>query len=215
MVFASLTRGCHQVTLSLFASSSLWIKDLRINFIKPVDHCQQTLLSIIIAASDANASWYRLDDCQVPLIYLILVIYKKLKSSSSKCSLDAGNYSIYKIYKITQFTNFLYCLAPPAKYLTFRPSVNVTVSSLSSQNFYSASVRGSLFRLRFWYFMYGQDEGNLTVHLRQAPSLLEPHEVSEIWNTSSRDVRNWQFQQIEKKAARSSSVSKKFLFLTP
>ena len=60
--------------------------------------------------------------------------------------------------------------------------------------------------------MYGQDEGSLTVHLRQADSLVVPHEVSEIWNTSSRGVRNWQFQQIEMNAARSSIVSEKFLF---
>jgi hypothetical protein len=63
------------------------------------------------------------------------------------------------------------------------------------------SPRGHLFRFRFWYFMYGQDDGNLIAHITQDSS------TSVLWSTTSRNVRNWQFQQIEMKAAQSFSVS--------
>jgi hypothetical protein len=49
--------------------------------------------------------------------------------------------------------------------------------------------------------MYGQDDGNLIAHITQGSSF------SVLWNTTSRNVRNWQFQQIEMKAAQSFSVS--------
>ena len=96
----------------------------------------------------------------------------------------------------------LLVLVPSAKYVVFTPTTvgDSIISFLTSETFMQ-SPRGHLFRFRFWYFMYGEDDGNLIAHITQDSS------TSVLWSTTSRDVRNWQFQQIEMKAAQSFSVS--------
>lgn len=61
----------------------------------------------------------------------------------------------------------------------------------------SISGRARLFQLRFWYFVYGQDNGALTAYVEDTVA----------WSSSSRYTRNWQYQQIERKAIETSTVS--------
>ena len=55
--------------------------------------------------------------------------------------------------------------------------------------------------------MYGQDDGNLTASISQSPDLIQVPETSLIWSTDSASVRNWQYKEIEMKAAKRCSVS--------
>ena len=96
--------------------------------------------------------------------------------------------------------NIPFVVDPPAKFILFDlvRSGDAFTPHISTSEF--LSPKGQLFRFRLWYFMYGQDDGDLVVHISEAST-------SSIWSTMSRDVRNWQFQQIEMKAASSFSVS--------
>jgi hypothetical protein len=108
----------------------------------------------------------------------------------TKCTIKSVYYLLHDI---------LIILDPPGKFLMFtQTSRKDSTPSLYTGVF--PSEREHLFRFRFWYFMYGQDDGNLTVYITQ-------RSTSALWNTTSRSVRNWQFQQIEMRIAPSFSVS--------
>ncbi|XP_028402439.1 uncharacterized protein LOC114525371 isoform X2 [Dendronephthya gigantea] len=96
------------------------------------------------------------------------------------------------------------CEDPTAKFLTFRQLPGGSLSSSISQ--FSG---GQLFRLRFWFFIYGQDEGVLSASIKHASETLS------IWNTTSRGVRNWQYKQFEMKVNSSFSANLVAFFAGP
>ncbi|XP_046857278.1 uncharacterized protein LOC124450690 [Xenia sp. Carnegie-2017] len=87
------------------------------------------------------------------------------------------------------------CTVPPSKFFIFRQNSTQTTSMVKSYTFNSSSEKGLLFRLRFWYFMYGQDKGKMSVLLSQNNS------TSTIWSTALNDNRNWQYQLLEMKSS--------------
>ena len=97
-------------------------------------------------------------------------------------------------------------LVNPGKYFLFNKVSGLEEYRLSSNEYISRSGKGHLFRLQFWYYVFGGTTGELHVDLLQNSLQKDNETLRTVWGSEGSE-RKWKYTEIVMRSDYNFSVS--------